>query len=305
MMFGKLKFLILFPALLFFLVLSGCAKKEEIKINPIQPIPVKVNKTELKDLNKSLEYVGDIKAQDEVMVYPKVTGKIIEKVKEEGAVVNKTEAIAYIDRDEVGLKFNKAPVESPIAGIVGGVYVDIGSNVSPQAPVALVVNMDKVKISLDIPEKYIPNIYLGQDALVNVDSYPAKVFKGQVSQISPVVNLENRAAPIEITIDNQGHYLKSGMFAKVSIIIEEHKKVPVILKEAVIGKEPDTYIYVIEDNKAVLKRVSLGIRKDSSYEVTDGLKEGELVVIVGQQRLYESAQVTIDKNNGLNPGANQ
>ncbi|MBU2258192.1 MAG: efflux RND transporter periplasmic adaptor subunit, partial [Candidatus Omnitrophica bacterium] len=141
--------------------------------------------------------------------------------------------------------------------------------------------------------------------LINVDSYPGKIFKGQVSQISPVVNLENRAAPIEITIDNQEHYLRSGMFAKVSIIIEEHKKVPVIMKEAVIGKEPDTYIYVIEDNKAVFKRVSLGIRKDPFYEVTEGLKEGELVVIVGQQRLYENAAVIIDKNNGLNPGAKQ
>ncbi|MFH1398245.1 MAG: efflux RND transporter periplasmic adaptor subunit [Candidatus Omnitrophota bacterium] len=304
-MFSKFSLLILFPALLFFLALSGCAKKEEIKVNPVLPIPVKVIKVELKDLNKVLEYVGDIKAQDEVMIYPKVTGKIIEKLKDEGVVVNKAEAIVYIDRDEVGLKFNKAPVESPIAGVVGRVYVDIGSNVSPQTPVALVVNMDKVKISLDIPEKYIPSVYLGQDALINVDSYPEKVFKGQVSQISPVVNLENRAAPIEITIDNQEHYLRSGMFAKVSIIIEEHKKVPVIMKEAVIGKEPDTYIYVIEDNKAVFKKVSLGIRKDPFYEVTEGLKEGELIVIVGQQRLYENAAVIIDKNNGLNPGAKQ
>ncbi|MBU2222099.1 MAG: HlyD family efflux transporter periplasmic adaptor subunit, partial [Candidatus Omnitrophica bacterium] len=168
-MFSKFSLSFLLPALLFFLVLSGCFKKEEIKVNPVQPIPVKVIKSELKDLNKVLEYVGDIKAQDEVMIYPKVTGKIIEKLKDEGVVVNKAEAIVYIDRDEVGLKFNKAPVESPIAGLVGRVYVDIGSNVSPQTPIALVVNMDKVKISLDIPEKYIPSVYLGQDALINVD----------------------------------------------------------------------------------------------------------------------------------------
>jgi len=279
------------------LALSGCAVKEEAKAQAVQVIPVKVQKVERKDFPNVLEYVGNIKAQDEVQVYPKVTGKVIEKIKQDGVAVAKGEILIYIDRDEVGFKFEKAPVESPISGTVGRVYVDIGSNVNPQTPVALMVNMDKVKIDLDIPEKYLPKVALDQQAQILVDAYPQENFTGKVTKASPVLDLATRSAPIEITIDNLDHRLKSGMFARVNLIIEELKDVPVILKEAVMGKDPDTYVYVIENQKSVLKKVTLGLRQAEFLEVKDGLKEGDSVVIMGQQRLYDNAPVSIENNN--------
>jgi len=292
-----------FLILLLLFAAIGCEKISAVKNND-QNIPVKVKKVELTDLAKTLEYIGSIKAQDEAKVYPKVSGKIIAKLKEDGSPVEKGEAIALIDRDEVGLKFNKAPVESPITGIVGRVYVDIGSNVSSQTPVALVVNMDKVKIDLDMPEIYLPKIFLNQEARITVDAYPQEEFLGKVTKISPVVNLENRAAPIEIFIDNPEHRLKSGMFVRVSLAVEKRIGVPVILKEAIMGKEPDTYVYTVDDNKARIRNISLGIHDGPFYEVTQGLQEGEMVVIIGQQRLHDNAPVAMEISNG-NGGATQ
>ncbi|OGX16862.1 MAG: hypothetical protein A3K83_04300 [Omnitrophica WOR_2 bacterium RBG_13_44_8b] len=284
---------VLIFALSLFLI-AGCQQnKEEAK--PPETIPVKILAVKLTKLSEALEYVGNIKAKDEAIVYPKVSGKIIEKVKVDGSAVAKNEAIAYIDRDEVGLKFEKAPVESPLAGIVGRVFVDIGSHVEPQTPVALVVNMDEVNINLDIPEKFLPRVSLGQNAKITVDAYPEEEFSGKVTKISPVVDLNTRSSPIEITIGNTKHLLKSGMFAKVQLVIEEHENVPVILKEAMMGKEPDLYVYVIENKKAVLRKISLGIRQGPYYEVKQGLKQGDAVVIMGQQRLYEGAAVIAEE----------
>src|SRR3989338_2085220 len=96
------------------MALFGCQVKEKASIEKQQTIPVKAMKVELMYLLNKLEYTGNIKAQDEAIVYPKVSGKVIEKVREDGSVVNKGDVIAYIDRDEVGLQFEKAPVESPI-----------------------------------------------------------------------------------------------------------------------------------------------------------------------------------------------
>ncbi|MCX5656994.1 MAG: efflux RND transporter periplasmic adaptor subunit, partial [Candidatus Omnitrophica bacterium] len=173
----------------------------------------------------------------------------------------------------------------------------IGSNVGTQTPIALVVSMDKVKINLDIPEKYLPKVTPGQVAKISVDAYPENSFLGLITKISPVVDLITRTAPVEITMDNAGHFLKSGMFAKVNLIIEKHSNVPIILKESVIGKEPDTYVYVIEDKKAVLRKISLGIRQGPYYEVKEGLKEGDAVVIMGQQKLYGNAPVNAEEEN--------
>lgn len=284
-------FLGIIAPLLFF---YGCQKKET-KENSREAIPVRVQRVKLLDIEEKLEYSGNIKAEDEAIVYPKVSGKIIEKVRQEGSLVNKGDVILYIDRDEVGLKFEKAPVESPLNGVVGRIYVDRGENVNTQTQVALVVNMDKVKIALDMPEIHLPRISLGQQAKIALDAYPDEVFVGDVVKISPVLDLDTRSAPVEISVDNPKHLLNSGMFAKVSLILSERKAVPVILKEALIGREPELYVFVIKDKKASLRKITLGIKRGGYYEVVGGLMEGDLVVVLGQQRLREGSEVITEE----------
>ena len=271
--------------------ITGCgANKDKAKYKE-EPIPVKVMIVEAQDLDKALEYVGNIQGEDEAQVFPKVSGKIIEKVKREGDPVSKGDVIAYVDRDEVGLKFEKAPVESPLTGVVGRLYVDIGSSVNIETPVALVANLDRAEIHLDIPEKYLPKISLAQSADITVDAYPDEQFLGKVTMISPIVDLQTRAAPIEIRIKNHDHRLQSGMFAKVKLVIEEQKNVPVILKEAIIGRGMNTYVYIVDGKRAFLKNVILGIRQGPYYGVESGVKTGDSVVIVGQQRLRDGCLV--------------
>ncbi|OGX22918.1 MAG: hypothetical protein A3K54_00560 [Omnitrophica WOR_2 bacterium RBG_13_44_8] len=127
-----------------------------------------------------------------------------------------------------------------------------------------------------------------------MDAYPEEQFLGLVTKISPVIDLATRSAPLEITVDNPGQRLKSGMFAKVRLILTVHKDVPAILKEAVLGKEPDFYVYVIKDNQAILQKVTLGLRQGPYFEVRQGLKQGDLVVIMGQQRLRDNAAVSVE-----------
>ncbi|MBC8436308.1 MAG: efflux RND transporter periplasmic adaptor subunit [Candidatus Omnitrophica bacterium] len=188
-------------------------------------------------------------------------------------------------------------MESPLTGIIGRFYVDKGENVTPQTPIAMVVEMDKVEIILDVPEKYLSRVSLEELAEIKVDAYPEGKFTGKVSKISPIVDLETRTTPIEITVNNPGHRLKSGMFADVNLVIDERKAVPAILKEAVMGRKPNLYVYVIKAGKAVSRNISLGIRQGPYYEVKEGLDEGDLVVVMGQQRLYEGAPVRVEEEN--------
>ncbi len=284
---------------LWFLVsfVAGCAKKQETAKQD-EVIPVRVMKVELRDMQQTLDYVGNIKAQDEAVVYPKVNGKIFEKLKEDGSPVDKGETIMFIDRDEVGFTFEKAPVESPLTGIIGRVYVDKGTSVTPQTPVALIVDMDKVKIELDVPEKYLPKVSLGQSAEISIDAYPEERFIGALSKISPVVDLDTRTAPVETLIPNSDHRLKPGMFSRVKLVIEEHKSVPVILKEAILGKGSDTYVYLIDGKVAYQKSIKLGIHQGPYFEVIEGLKKGDLVVIMGQQRLRDGVSVNVEEETG-------
>ncbi|MBP7216132.1 MAG: efflux RND transporter periplasmic adaptor subunit [Candidatus Omnitrophica bacterium] len=273
----------------------GCQQQKNVTQSTKEAIPVEVVMVAPMDISEVIEYVGNIKAQDEIQVYPKVTGKVIEKVKQEGERINKGEAVVLLDRDEVGLTFEKAPVESPLGGFVGRVYVDIGSNVTPQTPVALVVNMQTVKIRLDVPEKYIPRLSLGQKAKIKVDAYQAEEFSGTVTKISPVIDQISRTAPIEIVVENQDHRLRSGMFARVELILATRLAVPVIFKEAIVGQNATVSVYVVEGRKAVMRAVTLGLRQGPYYEVTSGLAAGDMVVVIGQQRLFDGAEVIAEE----------
>jgi multidrug efflux pump subunit AcrA (membrane-fusion protein) len=261
-------------------------------------IPVQVELTRAAEIQKNLEYVGNVRAEEEALVYPKVSGKLIEKIKVEGDAVQKGEILLYVDRDEVGLKFEKAPIESPMNGIVGEITVDIGEHVTPQT----VVKMDRMKIALDIPEVYSSKISLGQEVLLKFDAYPAEAFQGKITKISPIINLANRAFPIEILILNPENKLKSGMFAKVEIIIESHENAITVRKEVILGKEPNAYVYIVENNIAKLRNVKIGIRSADRVEISEGVQKGDLVVVLGQQRLYDGAQVRIDTGSSQEPG---
>jgi membrane fusion protein, multidrug efflux system len=273
---------------------AGCKEKKAV-LNEEEKIPVRAQKVQLRDIAEAVEYVGDIRGVDEAKVYPKVSGKVMEKVKEEGAKVAKGDTLMYLDRDEVGMQYAKAPVESPLSGIVGRLYVDIGSNVSAQSAVALVMDMSKAKILLEVPEIHLPRVAVGQKASIRVDAYPGEVFEGTVTQVSPVVSLENRAAPVEILLDNADGRLRSGMFAHVALILQIHTGVPVVPKEAVLGKNSERFVYVVRSGKAKMAPVRIGVREGPQYEIKSGLAAGDMVVVVGQQRLREGVSVLVEQ----------
>ncbi|MBF0384457.1 MAG: efflux RND transporter periplasmic adaptor subunit [Candidatus Omnitrophica bacterium] len=237
---GKIskKFLYLLLAAVLIVVITRSVSPKKEKAKKTESIPVKVNVTQLTQLNEIIEYVGDVKADEEAIVYPKVTGKVIEKAKKDGDVVTKGEPLMYVDRDEVGLEYQKAPIESPINGVLGRIYVDVGTNVAPSTACALVVNIDKVKIELDIPEKYLPFVSISQPAQVRVDAYPDEIFNGEVTKVSPVIDISTRSAPVEITLANFDHRLKSGMFAKALLTVKEHKNVAVTQRKLLSARNP-------------------------------------------------------------------
>ncbi|MBL7131699.1 MAG: efflux RND transporter periplasmic adaptor subunit [Candidatus Omnitrophica bacterium] len=291
---------IIFLATLYSLLatsLTGCSPRipqEEVIKMPVRAIEVK--RGVLKEI---LFYVGDIKAEDEVVVYPKVSGKIIEKLAKEGDLVKEGDVLAYVDRDEVGFKFQKAPVESPIDGVLGRVYVDRGTSVSASIPIALIVNMDKVKVRIDAVERDLPKIKVGQRAEVRVDAYPEEIFVGSVEKVSPIVNLASRTAPIEIEIANLQHRLNPGSFAKVKILVKEREGVLIIPRDALIKEDSSNYVFVVKNNKAHKahkvhkQKIELGLCENNKFEVINGLKEGELIITMGNARLKEGDMIEV------------
>ncbi|MBN1870995.1 MAG: efflux RND transporter periplasmic adaptor subunit [Candidatus Omnitrophica bacterium] len=265
--------------------LTGCGRKAAERVIKI---PVSAVTVKLGDFKDTLFYVGDIKGEDEAMVYPKVTGKVIEELVKEGDKVKKGDALVNIDRDEVGFQFEKAPVESPIDGIVGRLYIDRGTAVSTQTPIAFIADMDTVKIEVNVAERDLPKIKEGQSSAIKVDAYPGEVFEGVVDRVSPVVDLTSRTALIEVKIPNDDHRLRPGMFGRITILIIEKENALIVPRDAIVKEDSSNYVFVVGDgNRVNMRKVELGLSEDNKLEVIDGLNEGELVVTMGNVRLKD------------------
>jgi multidrug efflux pump subunit AcrA (membrane-fusion protein) len=260
-------------------------------------IVVKVMLVKKEDFTLTLDYVGSLKAKDEASVFSKVTGKLVEYTINEGDHVQKGQAVANIDRDETGLKFELAKVDSPIAGIVGRVLLDKGATIEPnKTAVAIVVDMDQMTVRLNIPEQDIPYFKKGLKAILKVDAYPDSEFEGDISRVAEIVDLQTRTLPIEISIPNKDHRLKSGMFARIKIIAAQLKDVLVLPQDAIVQELGEKFVFTVENGMANKKKVAIGKRDNGKLEVLDGIKEGETTIVFGQQGLKDGAQVQISNS---------
>ena len=290
---GLWTILVLFSLICLLSSVIGCSKRK--KTVEKSTIPVSVMEVTKADLEEALFYVGDIKAQEQIEVYPRISGKLLENLVKEGQKISKGDVIAYIDRDEIGFQFEKAPVRSPIKGIVGSVYLDRGTTVSSQIAVAKIVDMDVVKIRINVMEMDLPKVKEGQFAEISIDAYPNEIFKGFVERISPVVDIDSRTARAEIEIANPDYKLKPGMFARVNIVVRERKSVLFILRDTIVKDDGEKlkYVFVVDGNGVSKRKVDLGLKEDLRFEVTNGLQEGDLVVITGEEYLKDGSIIEI------------
>jgi len=258
-------------------------------------IPVAIQEVKSGDLELILSFVGDIKGEDQVTVYSEATGRLSRYLVEEGSWVKKDQVIALVDRAVTGMEFEEAKVKSPLSGTVGRLYLDKGSTIGLETPVALIARMDRVKVEFSIPEKDMVKVSKGKQARVRVDAYPDRTFNGKLTRLSPVVDPITRSAYAEVTLSNPDHKLKPGMFAEIDIVVVSSKGAVVVPKDAIL-EEPNSgssFVFVVAGGSAMKKVVETGISQQGLVEVKSGLTFGEKMVVTGQHYLKDGDKVEV------------
>jgi len=280
------------PAVLILaLAAAACGRKSE-EAAKLDAFPVRVAAVRRADIEDVLTVVGSLKALDEATLFSRIDGKLVENLVKEGDPIQKGQSVALVQKDEVGVKYEPAPVPSTLAGIVGRVYLDRGAEVTLNTAVALVVDVRSVRARADVPERYAGRVRLGQDVRVEVEAYPGKVFRGVVTKESPVVDSETRSAPIEVNLANADGRLRSGMFAKLTIVVARRADAVVAPKEAIVeGSGPS--VFVIKDGNAFKRELKLGLVNDVQAEILGGLKPGEEVAVFGLYGLKDGSPVEV------------
>jgi membrane fusion protein (multidrug efflux system) len=192
-----------------------------------------------------------------------------------------------------------ASIRAPFAGYIAERNLDPGSYVSGTTAststmsrgILSVHDVETVRTLIEVVEKDVPLVKVGQRADVRAEAYPNEIFEGRVTRIVQALNRATRTMTVEVDLPNKDHRLKGGMFARVEVLVGKHPQAIQIPLDAVSRLEESQYVYVVKDGKAHQIPVELGARSENRVEVVKGLTGDEQVIVSGKDLVSEGAPV--------------
>jgi RND family efflux transporter MFP subunit len=201
-------------------------------------------------------------------------------------------------------QIRKHTIVSPFDGYVAAEYIEVGQWVSQADPVADIIEVDQVEISIPVLEDYISFLKLGQQVRVEVTALKNQAFDGEVAVIVPQADVRSRTFPVKVRVTNTFNdnlpLIKPGMLARVTLPVGAPATATLVPKDAVVlgGASPVVYAIVPGKDKPSpttvrLVPVQLGMVEDHLIEVRGDLRAGDRVVSQGNERLMPGQAVTV------------
>jgi RND family efflux transporter MFP subunit len=198
-------------------------------------------------------------------------------------------------------------IRAPFAGYVAERNLDLGSYVSGTTAGTSTVSrgiltlheIQTVRTLVEVVEKDVPLIQVGQKAEVRAEAYPDHAFEGTVTRIVQALNRATRTMTIEVDLPNKDHVLKGGMFARVEILVGIHHNAIQVPIDAVSRLEDSQYVYIVREGKAQRVPVEIGARDENRVEITKGLDGSEQVIVSGKDLVHDGAPVQTQPMNAV------
>ena len=190
-------------------------------------------------------------------------------------------------------------IRAPFAGYVAERNLDPGAYVTGSTAststmsrgILSLHDIETVRTMIEVVEKDIPLVKIGQPAEIRAEAYPDRVFTGQVTRTVQAVNRNTRTMTVEVDLPNKDRHLKGGMFARVAILVGVHHNAVQIPIDAVTRLEDNQYVYVVKDGTAHQVPVEIGARAENRVEITKGLAGTEQVIVSGKDLVSEGTVV--------------
>jgi membrane fusion protein, multidrug efflux system len=194
-------------------------------------------------------------------------------------------------------RLDRTTVRAPISGVLDARTVEVGSMVAPGAPVARIIDVDTLKVSGGVPERYAGEIRPGSAALVTFDNMGGREFTARTRFVGASVNEQNRTFPVEVAIPNAGGAIKPGMVARVRLARGGARQVVLVPREAVMRTESGYIVFIVREEAgreiSEARPVVTGSGAGGRVVVESGLEPGDRIVVVGQNQVANGDIVEI------------
>jgi membrane fusion protein (multidrug efflux system) len=202
---------------------------------------------------------------------------------------------AKADYDNAKLMLSRTIVTSPMDGVIRRLDAKVGLQLSVGDPIAEILETDRVKAIIGIPESDVTAIRKLTTVNLTLQALDDKKVQSRIHFLSPAPETMARLYNLELEIDNQANEILTGMFVRADVVKNRYENSIVIPFYSVISRNDEQYVYVEENGLSIKKMVTLGIMEKWMVQVTSGLSPGEKLIVEGHRDVEDGQKINVIK----------
>jgi len=201
---------------------------------------------------------------------------------------------ARYDYENAQVRLSKMDIIAPFAGVIVDLpFYTPGTRVNSGSPMVSLMSYDKMFLEINLPEKSISEVSVGQDVIITSYTLTNDTLHGSVTQLSPAISTETRTFKGILTIDNPELKLRPGMFVKADIITAQKDSAVVVPKSLILSSGRGKIVFVVDQSTALERRITTGIENQEFAEVVSGLNVNDRLVVKGFETLRNNSKVKV------------
>ena len=192
-------------------------------------------------------------------------------------------------------------IRAPFSGVLGFRMVSAGTLITPGTAITTLDDISVIKLDFAIPEVHFGEVRPGLTLTAHSVAFPDREFTAAVETISSRVNPVTRAVPVRALIDNTELLLRPGMLMTVRLTTASRDGL-MVPETALLQRGDDTFVYTVDEGRAAMTAIDLGIRRAGWAEAISGLSVGEQVITEGVIKVRPGMPVRVAGNDPPSPG---
>jgi membrane fusion protein (multidrug efflux system) len=201
--------------------------------------------------------------------------------------------LARANLRQMRIEHERGFLKAPLTARVNHLFVDEGEFVDKGRAFVDLVNVDKIKINVNVPELDVRYLQVGQKTMVRVDAFPDRELTGVIDFVAYKADPATKTFPIKVIVENPNHDIRPGMIARVAFlrrIIPDALSAPIF---AIVDKGGERILFVEKDGAAHARTISIGAIEGDKIQITKGLQAGDHLIVVGQKDVEEGMKVQV------------
>jgi membrane fusion protein (multidrug efflux system) len=201
--------------------------------------------------------------------------------------------LAAADLEQVKVRYNHGFPKSPITGIINHLYVDVGEYADVGKPIADIVNIDRIKINVQVPELDVRYVKRGQKTPVRIDAFAERTLVGTVEFVAFKADPATKTFLVRSVIDNPDHDIRPGMIGRVAFVrhlVSDAVAAPLF---AIVDKGGERIVYLEKDGVAESRVITIGVIEGDRVQITSGLHVGDHLIVKGHTEVEDGMRVIV------------